>query len=182
MYGAASGGGAGGVGGFSNLFRYALLLKEGGYWVDTDTFCLRPLAMEPIVISSEWSKTKEIVPNCGVLKFPPGHRFSEWCFGQADAADTETLVFGTTGPALTGAAVKEFELSEFVVSPDVFCSVNWFQYQTLCEPGVISEHALGLHLWGECWRRKLIPIPWPGPEGSILHSLASTLESVPASA
>ena len=28
--------------GFSNFFRYRLLLEKGGWWVDLDTICLRP--------------------------------------------------------------------------------------------------------------------------------------------
>ena len=28
--------------GFANFFRYELLRKRGGWWVDLDTICLRP--------------------------------------------------------------------------------------------------------------------------------------------
>ena len=28
--------------GFSNFFRYKLVLERGGWWVDTDTICLKP--------------------------------------------------------------------------------------------------------------------------------------------
>src|SRR5215831_9214030 len=28
--------------GFSNFFRYKLLLERGGWWVDTDVVCLKP--------------------------------------------------------------------------------------------------------------------------------------------
>src|SRR5437870_1345057 len=28
--------------GFSNFFRYKLLLERGGWWIDTDTVCLKP--------------------------------------------------------------------------------------------------------------------------------------------
>lgn len=31
---------------FANLFRYVLLERYGGYWVDTDIVCLRPLPHE----------------------------------------------------------------------------------------------------------------------------------------
>ena len=30
----------GSVAGFSNLFRYELLRRDGGWWVDTDVLCL----------------------------------------------------------------------------------------------------------------------------------------------
>ena len=40
--------------GFSNYFRYKLLLERGGWWVDTDTVCLRPFDFdEPYVFGSQ---------------------------------------------------------------------------------------------------------------------------------
>ena len=43
--------------GFSNFFRYKLLLERGGWWVDTDTVCLKPFDFpEQYVFSSEISK------------------------------------------------------------------------------------------------------------------------------
>src|SRR4051794_37495980 len=32
--------------GFSNFFRYRLLLEKGGWWVDLDTVCLQPFDFE----------------------------------------------------------------------------------------------------------------------------------------
>ena len=31
--------------GFSNFFRYKLLLQKGGWWVDTDVVCLKPVRL-----------------------------------------------------------------------------------------------------------------------------------------
>src|SRR5205085_1334129 len=62
-YGPAAGRGAGGLSGFSNLFRYALLLREGGYWVDTDNFCLRAFPSDELVIGTERGRGGEVVPN-----------------------------------------------------------------------------------------------------------------------
>ena len=42
------------VSGFSNLFRYKLLLERGSYWVDSDEICLAPFPSEPeYVFASE---------------------------------------------------------------------------------------------------------------------------------
>jgi hypothetical protein len=174
-YAAINGRGAGGLGGFSNLFRYALLLREGGYWVDADTFCLRPFPSDSVVISSERQRDGQVIPNCGVLKFPVGHPFAELCFSIADRADAETLTVGTTGPALVSAAVERLGLQHSVVSADVFCLIDWFEHERLTKPGTISGATLGIHLWGERWRRAGTPIPWPGPPGSLLRALADRL-------
>src|SRR5881227_24224 len=40
--------------GFSNFFRYKLLLERGGWWADTDMICLKPFNLSAeFVFSSE---------------------------------------------------------------------------------------------------------------------------------
>ena len=42
--------GKGSVAAFANLFRYKLLFKRGGWWMDTDMVCLRPMEIsEPVI-------------------------------------------------------------------------------------------------------------------------------------
>jgi mannosyltransferase OCH1-like enzyme len=46
--------------GFSNFFRYKLLLERGGWWVDTDMICLQPFDFtDEYVFSSEISEGRE---------------------------------------------------------------------------------------------------------------------------
>lgn len=175
-YSAASGRASGGLGGFSNLFRYTLLAREGGCWVDTDNFCLKPLPQGEVLISSERLRDGVIVPNCGVVRCPPEHALARYCLERCEQADTQTLAFGQTGPALIAAAVQELGLQPFITPPEAFCSVDWFEFESLLSPGEIDPNAVGIHLWGEMWRRRSREILWPGPEGSLLAQLAATLD------
>src|SRR5690242_7467336 len=51
------GDGVGSVAGFSNRFRYKLLLEQGGWWVDTDVLCLSStLPAQDIVFGEESAK------------------------------------------------------------------------------------------------------------------------------
>ena len=44
----------GSVSAFSNLFRFTLLYKKGGYWIDADLLCVRPIKFtQDYVFSSE---------------------------------------------------------------------------------------------------------------------------------
>ena len=55
---------------FSDWFRWELLLRRGGYWMDLDMVCLRPMDFtEPLVLG--W-QDKIVVCNAAV-KAPPGH-------------------------------------------------------------------------------------------------------------
>ena len=52
--------------GFANFFRYKLLLDVGGWWVDTDTVCLRPFDFaSDYVFSSEPTKAGTDTPSTG---------------------------------------------------------------------------------------------------------------------
>jgi len=56
----------------SDYFRYALLNKEGGYWVDTDTICLRPFDFPDPIIFCGHPFGAHTFANC-LLRFPAGH-------------------------------------------------------------------------------------------------------------
>ena len=58
---------------FSDWFRNELLFARGGYWVDLDVVCLKPLRFEdPIVIGKrDCSKA-----NPAVMRFPKGHEIT----------------------------------------------------------------------------------------------------------
>ena len=61
----------GSVSAFSNLFRFTLLYKKGGYWADTDLICTKPFHFkQDFVISSEPNNTYlNTTINAGLLKF-----------------------------------------------------------------------------------------------------------------
>ena len=65
--------GKGSLAGFSDLFRYKLLLDRGGWWVDADIFCLRPFVFEaPYVFGAEGESVAS-----GVIKMPRGCELAE---------------------------------------------------------------------------------------------------------
>ena len=59
---------------FSDWFRWALMYKQGGWYVDMDVVCLRPFQFEEeMVFSKETDKNM----NSGLLKCPAGHFLAE---------------------------------------------------------------------------------------------------------
>ena len=57
---------------FSDWFRWELMVRFGGWWVDMDMVCLRPLAFEELIVFCQ-EKTGMI--NNNFLKFPRGIEF-----------------------------------------------------------------------------------------------------------
>ena len=145
--------------GFSNFFRYKLLLDRGGWWADADIVCLRPFDFDErhvFVFSSELSRGGEEVVNAGVIKSPAGADAMAYAWGTCAAKDAGRLVWGETGPGLVAETVRRFSLESYVQPPGVFCPVPLFEFEKVVEPGAsweFGEATRAVHLWHEAWRR-----------------------------
>lgn len=151
--------------GFSNIFRYKLILEKGSYWVDTDMICLKPfLSTSDYVFSSErvWRGSTHV--NSGVIKAPSGCEIMQYCYDKSNCYDLETLVWGEIGPKLIASAVKFFHLQGYVASPETFCPVNVWHWERVIKKSFLVNYlesrkiykAQAVHLWNEMWRRNNI--------------------------
>jgi mannosyltransferase OCH1-like enzyme len=141
--------------GFSNFFRYKLLLERGGWWVDTDTICLRPFDFpEEHVFSSEMCRGLEVV-NSGIIKAPRGSEVMAYAWGVCQTKNPEQLVWGETGPRLMGEAVRECSLEQYKKPHFVFCPIGYPEWNKVLESDMellTSESIYAIHLWNEMWR------------------------------
>lgn len=141
--------------GFSNFFRYKLLLERGGWWVDTDTVCLKPFDFpEEHVFSSEMCEGVEVI-NSGIIKAPAGSRVMAYAWGVCQTKNPENLVWGETGPRLMAEAVGNCALEEYKRPHQVFCPLGYDEWRAVLEPGsdaAFDETTRAIHLWNEMWR------------------------------
>jgi hypothetical protein len=142
--------------GFSNFFRYKLLLDRGGWWADTDTVCLKVFDFaEEYVFSSEFSEGKQYV-NSGVIKAPARSPAMAFAWRACESKSREQLRWGETGPRLIAEAVKAFSLERFIKPHPVFCPVGYEEWRAALEPGAewaFDQSTRAIHLWNEMWRR-----------------------------
>jgi hypothetical protein len=144
------------VSGFSNFFRYKLLVERGGWWVDMDMVALEPFTFEgEHVFASERSGAWQHNPTCSAMKAPRGSEAMAWAFEVCESKDTKTLKWGQTGPQLLTAAVERFGLQDAVQPPDVFCPVDYEDWRLLLKPDAteLPPQTRAVHLWHEKWRR-----------------------------
>jgi hypothetical protein len=142
--------------GFANFFRYKLLLENGGWFVDADTICLKPFDFEdPYVFSSQGEGADRLV-NVAAVKAPRGSRAMEIAWDACKNSDVGAVRWGQTGPLLITRAVEQCGLQRHVQEPEVFCPVNFPDWEQVLDP----SHAIpdnpridGIHLWNEMWRR-----------------------------
>ncbi len=141
--------------GFSNFFRYKLLLERGGWWADTDTVSLKSFDFaDEFVFSSEISKGIEVV-NCGAIKTPAGSAAMEYAWGVCQAKDPQQLVWGETGPKLIAETVAKFSLEKFKQPHRVFCPLGFFDWKKIVDPDFdesLIADSYAVHLWNEKWR------------------------------
>jgi Glycosyltransferase sugar-binding region containing DXD motif/Alpha 1,4-glycosyltransferase conserved region len=141
--------------GFSNFFRYKLLLERGGWWVDTDIVCLRPFDFAaPYVFASEMIRSGA-VPASAVIKCPPASEAMAYAWRVCSSKDPALLKWGETGPKLVAEVIARFSLQAFLHPPTAFCPVSCHEWETLLEPktGLPSTQAChSIHLWNEMWR------------------------------
>lgn len=152
-----AGKGKGSVAAFANLFRYKLLFERGGWWMDTDMVCLRPMAIaEPIVFAGQQLPDKIQVTNT-VIKLPPAHPVAQQCYEMAAREDPAKMVWGQTGPLLIDRVVQEKGLQQFIKPPAVFCPVNFWEWESLISPRplaqLVTNETCAIHLWHELWRQ-----------------------------
>src|SRR6185437_8165794 len=87
--------------GFSNFFRYKLLLERGGWWADSDTICLKAFNFsEEYVFSSEIDYRGVEVVNNGIIKVPAGSSIMGYAWKVCENKSPSKLVWGEIGPKL----------------------------------------------------------------------------------
>ncbi len=139
--------------GFSNWFRYALLINHGGYWVDMDMVCLRPFDFPQDIVLSYEGEQKHEVNSVGttVLKFPKSHplliALADSCANYKNRDGCDWGAVG--GPVALTQFVKQFNMQADVLSSDVFFPIPNLCWSNLYENVTIGfdESNFGVHLW-----------------------------------
>lgn len=165
-----SGPGQGSIAGFSNLFRYAVLRSEGGWWTDTDVACLSsrwPESQSPVVAAWQDRQEHHQAVNSAVLHL-----------STALATDLESVArnygdkpsWGQTGPALLTGLVREKNLQHHILDHRAFYPVHhsrWiapFMRQYTSRIVQVCAASFAVHLWNELLRRarfdkRMLPDP-----------------------
>ena len=142
--------------GFSNYFRYKLLLEHGGWWADTDMVCLKPFDFDTAyVFSSEWYQDQDFVTS-GILKVPVGSEVMAYAWQRCRGKNPQELQWSEVGPKLMHEAVRKFVLEPFVKPSAVFCPIGFKAWGEVLDPTIawaFDETTYAIHLWNEMWRK-----------------------------
>jgi hypothetical protein len=160
----------------ANLFRYCMLERLGGWWIDADVLLLQPqLPDDEFFFAPDGHHFSN-----AILKFPAGHPLlieaAERCHAIGEAA-----AWAQTGPILLTELVVKFNLSKYGRPKDTCYPILWNEIEALFDPdrcGEVKDRcdgAIFVHLYNEIWRRAGIPVGLGPPPGSFLDCLSNEL-------
>lgn len=156
----------------ANLFRYALLQKLGGWWIDPDVLLLKP-DLPPGNVFFAGLDVFGRVPT-GVLKFPAGHGLLTEALAEVESLSGSLEGWEQSGSTLLTSLVERHKLGGKIQNRTPLGPVSWFDVPDLFDPD--SAERLSrlckdfhfLHLHDDVWRRAGIPHDLAPPEGSFL--------------
>ena len=166
----------GGYVNLSNQFRYALLYKTGGWWVDTDTVCLKPFDFdEDFVFSSEIidpHKHRNRV-NTTYMKSKPGAKYLKNCLDFLSVRGHDHLHWGELGNSLLSRMILRNGMEQYVKKFDCFCPVSYYNINMLIDEStcILPEASYAIHLWNNMWKTECIDKDADFPESSLYEKL-----------
>lgn len=141
---------SGNIATFSDLFRYQMLFVRGGWWVDTDVYCLTPrLPAAP----RAWAGQGDGVINNAILKFPAGDPLCGRLAGLARERIPDLARWGAIGPDLVTEVLSDHAAADHAGTPPTFYPLHWLEAHYVWVPSYRAEvqarleQATFLHCW-----------------------------------
>ena len=174
--------------GFSNIFRYKLLLDRGDFWSDIDVVCMRPWDFaDEYVFSGAVQRRffglgaeRLFIQSC-VIKCPPGSAVMQYCYDTSSAKNPQDLVWGEIGPNLLDEAVHRFNHVPHVQKNGAFTIVDWRRAGQLVSGSPLAVFKVkraanrpgtyGVHLYNEIWRQSGFDKNGTFPSKSLFETL-----------
>ena len=159
---------------FADLFRYQLLHDRGGWWVDTDVYCLT--ATLP-ALERAWAPEESGRLNNAILKFPAGDRDCARLLRRARERANEPTRWGALGPTLATEVLGDAEDPSHGGTRAEFYPLHWLEAHYLWLPGYRAEVTARLDrgVFLHCWMKALtdcgIDLLRAPPAGSWLHDV-----------
>ncbi|EKS41892.1 hypothetical protein HMPREF9695_00984 [Afipia broomeae ATCC 49717] len=158
----------------ANLFRYALLQKMGGWWIDPDVLLLKAdLPAGDVFFAGPDVFGR--VPT-GVLKFPAGHGLLTEALAETESLSNSWDGWEESGSALLTSLIERHKMNGKILGRMPLGPVSWFDVPDLFNPdraeklSRLCNDFQFLHLHDDAWRRAGIPHDLAPPEDSFLDS------------
>ena len=159
---------------FSDIFRYRLLYKLGGWWSDLDAICIKhfDIDQEYVFINEKIKGHKDRVCN-GIIKSPPLTPIMDACYQKAmeRVADINYIEWYALGPLLLDNVVREFGLEMYTMPSSNFTSIGNYEVDKWLRPYDIGEEVYSIHIYNDVWNTRGISKYGIYARSSLIESL-----------
>jgi Glycosyltransferase sugar-binding region containing DXD motif len=142
--------GKGSFAGFSDIFRYKLLLEHGGWWTDMDVSCLKALPITPYFFRGHHSL--KLVGN--VMRCEKGSEMMEYCFHRAKNEIDEKNTDWHKPIKILIEGVEKYDLAGYIYNGlgnlDHWTETNKYVFRN----SKIPEEWRFIHWQNEEWRNR----------------------------
>ena len=172
----------GSLAGFSDYFRYAVLSKIGGLYVDTDVYALKPAHM----MQTQKYLVSERVPNVPhQVKINPNVMFNpspergdivDLAFAYSSRFKKTEVNWGEIGPELLTAICSIYPTHGYEIKDPMYANpIDWWACpEALLMPNLRleTEKVQFVHLFTSMWKRKQVGKDIHFPKESIMALIA----------
>jgi Alpha 1,4-glycosyltransferase conserved region len=157
----------------ANHFRYALLERLGGWWIDTDIILVAASLPAADIFLARQSD-REL--NNSVMRFPKGHRLMKAARERA-AAGSDNARWGETGPKLLTELQPVYAPDMPIAPRHGAYEIGADEFQKFLLPEARQEveerisNSTFVHLWNEMWRKAGVPKNIAPPKGCWLDRM-----------
>ena len=160
---------------FADLFRYCLIRKVGGWWIDTDVVCNTDQISRADIVFAFADKAGTI--NNGQFKFPRNHPVMVRAANEAASSDLSA--WGASGPDLLTRVVKDADIDRYRWDQNQIYPIHWAEAAKLLLPECRDElvdrtrDSAFIHLYAAMFRLQcgFDPHRFLPPRGSYLEGL-----------
>lgn len=155
----------------SDVFRYQMLIENGGWWVDTDVVCIAEWNFADDHVLGQQRQDDGLGVNGAILRAPAGSPLLERCIQEFEQTDPRTAQWHSTGPALLNRVVHDMGLEACLQEPNVFYPIDFWRIEQFFEEYEPAPNTAGIHLWNAMWRKRRIDPGAPMPPNCLYEQL-----------
>jgi len=158
---------------FTNIFRYRMLLEQGGWWIDTDVLCR---TADIPACDYYWAEQELGQVNGAVIRFPPSDALCRRLLQEGERRADRLSFWGQLGPALLTEVLPEAPPAGHAGSTNDVYPIHWLQTHFFWLPEFASvvesrtRQSTFVHLWHSLFGKMGIDVHARPPEGSYLDS------------
>lgn len=137
--------------GFSDYFRFKLLLDKGGFWTDLDVICLKHFDFKDDYIFCQDKSQGMTKIDTSIIKCPKNNNMIKEIYEYIKKNPIKTTEKGKIIPFL-GKMVYKYKLEKYAKKVNVFCSLPYTQLPKLVYKGFDIkdyENSYSVHVWNQ---------------------------------